>query len=116
MCAPRSATTVAFVDDLHASLTLDMFAALDCGAPPLPASLPTGLEVIAAAGVWGQYGSIVTLRRDDEDQSLTNSVYLLARSRQGRWQAPESGSGSGMPEWVLDRPDGSLPGRQTKIL
>lgn len=93
---------------------MSMFTALDHGAPPLPAALPIGLEVIAAAGVWGGYGSVVTLWRDDddEDHALTSGVHLLTRSPYGRWQAPGSRSGSGMPEWVLDRPDGPLPGRE----
>jgi hypothetical protein len=86
---------VSVVDDVHESLTSDMFAALDSGTPALSPSLPTGLEVIAAAGVWGEYGSIVTLWCDDEDQLLTNSVYLLARSQDGRWQAPDRSAGVG---------------------
>jgi hypothetical protein len=62
-----------------------MFAALDHGAPPMPAVLPMGLEVIAAAGVWGEYGSVVTMWRDDddEDQTLT-SGRSPARANFGR--------------------------------
>jgi hypothetical protein len=110
--------TVRPVDELQEDpLTLKMFAALDHGAPSLPAALPMGLEVIAAAGVWGDYGSVVTLwRDDDDDQTLTNGVYLLARTPDGRWQAPGSRPGSGLPEWVLDRPDGPLPGRKASDL
>jgi hypothetical protein len=95
-----------------------MFAALDHGPPALPAVLPVGDEVIAAAGVWGDYGSVVTLHRadEDEDQPLVDGVYLLTRSLDGRWQAPDSCSGSGMPEWVLDRPAGPLPGPQASDL
>lgn len=86
----------------------ELFAALEHGAPPLPTMLPVGAEVIAAAGVWGDFGSVVVLRRDEHD--LLDDVYLLTRSPDGRWQAPDGSSGSGMPEWLLDRPDGPLPG------
>ncbi|XVV11312.1 hypothetical protein ACQP2X_41795 [Actinoplanes sp. CA-131856] len=68
---------------------MNLPAALDHGAPPLPATLPPGREVIAAAGVWGDYGSVIVLRRDDEeDNDLLDDVYLLARSPDGRWPEP----------------------------
>ncbi|MCW2643380.1 MAG: hypothetical protein JWP76_5686 [Dactylosporangium sp.] len=44
-----------------------------------------------------------------ETHYLLDDVYLLERSPDGQWSAPDSSSGSGMPEWVLDRPDGHLP-------
>jgi hypothetical protein len=87
-----------------------VFAALKHGAPDLPAVVPAGTAVIAAASAWGSYGSVVVLRRDEEeDDALLDDVYLLACSADGRWQAPDSSAGSGMPEWVLDRPSGPLP-------
>ncbi|XVU23956.1 hypothetical protein ACQPZJ_43095 [Actinoplanes sp. CA-054009] len=85
---------------------MDFFAALDHGAPPLPATLPVGREVIAAAGVWGDYGSVIVLYRDEEedDQHLVDDVYLLGRLPDGRWEDPNASAGSGMPEEVLNRP------------
>jgi hypothetical protein len=80
-------------------------AALVHGVPTIPAV--TGEAVIAAAGSWGSYGVVIALRRD-EDGDLLNDVYLLARSPDGRWPPPNGSSGSGMPEWVLQRPLGPL--------
>ncbi|GAA0456818.1 hypothetical protein Ade02nite_05800 [Paractinoplanes deccanensis] len=88
-----------------------LFAALQHGARDLPPVLPPRDVVVAAAGTWGRYGSVVVLRRDwEEDNALLDDVYLLERSSDGQWPAPDGSSGSGMPEWVLDRPDGHLPG------
>lgn len=81
-----------------------LFAALDDGV----ADPPAGDTGIVAAGVWGRYGSVVAVRRDD-DGGLLDDVYLLERSDDGRWKAPGSSSGSGLPEWVLDRPAAPLP-------
>jgi hypothetical protein len=87
-----------------------LFAALQHGAPDLPPVLPPRDVVVAAAGTWGRYGSVVALRRDwEEDNALLDDVYLVERSSDGQWSAPDGSSGSGMPEWVLDRPDGPLP-------
>ncbi|WP_436534689.1 hypothetical protein [Actinoplanes sp. HUAS TT8] len=97
-------------------LVVRMIAALDGGVAALPAVLPPGVEVVAAAGVWGDFGSVVVLRRDDdEDQGLLDDVYLLARSPEGHWLPPDSSSGSGMPEWVLDRAHGPRPGDLTNL-
>jgi hypothetical protein len=81
-------------------------AALVHGVSTIP--IVTGEAVIAAAGSWGSYGVVIALRRD-EDGDLLDDVYLLARSPDGRWPLPDGSSGSGMPEWVLHRPDGPLP-------
>jgi hypothetical protein len=87
-----------------------LFAALRHGAPGLPPGLSPRDVVVAAAGTWGRYGSVVVLRRDwEEDNALLDDVYLLERAPDGQWSPPDSSSGSGMPEWVLDRPDGPLP-------
>lgn len=65
---------------------------------------------IAAAGTWGRYGSVVAVRRDpEENDALLSDVYLLERSPGGEWRAPDSRSGSGLPEWLLERHDGPLP-------
>lgn len=88
----------------------ELFAALEHGAPRVPRELPSGRVHVAAAGAWGSYGSVVVLWRDDEDEDwLVDDVYLLARSPDGRWRAPGSSSGSGVPAWVLDRPWVPLP-------
>nr|WP_221375231.1 hypothetical protein [Actinoplanes polyasparticus] len=87
-----------------------LFGALDRGAPDLPLVVPSGGVVIAAAGVWGRYGSVVALRRDGQDgDALLSDVHLVERSVDGQWLAPDSCSGSGLPEWVLRRHDGPLP-------
>ncbi|MFF5081053.1 hypothetical protein ACFY36_28720 [Actinoplanes sp. NPDC000266] len=87
-----------------------LFDALQNGAPDLSPALSPHDVVVAAAGTWGRYGSVVVLRRDwEEDNALLDDVYLLERLPDGQWSAPDSSSGSGMPEWVLDRPDGPLP-------
>ncbi|WP_432986990.1 hypothetical protein [Dactylosporangium sp. CA-233914] len=87
-----------------------LFAALQHGAADLPPVVSPRDVVIAAAGTWGRYGSLVVLRRDwAEDNALLDDVYLLERSPAGQWSAPNGSSGSGMPEWVLDRPAGPLP-------
>lgn len=85
-----------------------LFDALDHGAPPLPTTLPPGSATIAAAGLWGRYGSMIVLFRSGEDGELYNDTYLLARSPAGQWQYPLTSSGGGMPEWVLNRPDEPL--------
>ncbi|WP_179855296.1 hypothetical protein [Paractinoplanes atraurantiacus] len=90
---------------------MDLSAALDHGVPPLPATLPVGRKVIAAAGVWGDYGAVVVLSRDDEeDHDLLDDVYLLGRAADGSWQHPYGSSGSVMPEEVLRRPASPPPG------
>lgn len=87
-----------------------LFDALQNGAPDLSPALSPHDVVVAAAGTWGRYGSVVVLRRDwEEDNALLDDVYLLERSPDGQWSGPDGSSGSGMPEWVLDRPDGPLP-------
>ncbi|MGK5678593.1 hypothetical protein [Actinoplanes sp. URMC 104] len=87
-----------------------LLAALEDGAPALPPVISPHDVVVAAAGTWGRYGSVVVLSRDwEEDNALLDDVYLLERLPDGRWPAPNGSSGSGMPEWVLDRPDGPLP-------
>jgi hypothetical protein len=106
--------TVGLVDDPHDEPGLHeparLFAALRHGAPDLPPEVAPRDVVIAAAGVWGRYGSVVVLRRDwEEDNALLDDVYLLARTPAGQWLAPGSSSGSVMPEWVLARPDEPLP-------
>lgn len=87
-----------------------LFAALQHGVADLPLALSPGDVVVAAAGTWGRYGSVIVLRRDgEEDNALLDDVYLLERSPDGQWSPPDGSSGSGLPEWVLDRPDGPLP-------
>ena len=86
-----------------------LIAALEHGAPGPARVVPPGREHILAAGAWGSYGSVVVVWRDDEDEWLVNDVYLLGRSPGGRWRAPDSSSGSGLPVWVLDRPWQPLP-------
>ncbi|MCM4076546.1 hypothetical protein [Paractinoplanes hotanensis] len=62
-----------------------LFGALDRGAPDLPLVVPSRGVVIAAAGVWGRYGSVVALRRDGQDSdALLSDVYLVERSLDGQ--------------------------------
>ncbi len=99
------------LDDPYPLADARLFDALRHGAPDLPPVVSSHDVVIAAAGVWGRYGSVVVLSRDqEEDNTLLDEVYLLERSPGGEWLSPGGSSGSGMPEWVLDRPDGPLPG------
>jgi hypothetical protein len=86
-----------------------LLAAVEHGAPRLPPVMPRGVEHIAAAGTWGPYGSVVTVWRDEDEDWLVNDVYLVTRSGDGRWLAPDSTAGSGVPDWVLDRPWQPLP-------
>jgi len=81
-------------------------AALENDVPII--SAVTRNAVIAAAGIWGSYGAVIALRRD-EDGDLLDDVYLLVGAPDGSWQPPDGSSGSGMPEWVLQRPDVPLP-------
>ena len=104
-------------DELDLPEPARLFAALQHGAPDLPPVLSPRDIVVAAAGTWGRYGSVVVLRRDwEEDNALLDDVYLLERLGDGQWSAPDGSSGSGMPEWVLDRPDGPLPGTRDSHL
>lgn len=87
-----------------------LFAALQPDARDFALALSPEDWVIAAAGTWGRYGSVVALWRDRaEAGTLLNEVYLLERRPDGQWSAPGSSAGSSMPEWVLDRCDGPLP-------
>jgi len=110
----RDGTTVGSVHERYEESYLlepaRLFAALENGAPDLPPVVSPHKPIIAAAGTWGTYGSVIVLRRDEEEtDALLDDVYILARSLDGRWQAPDRSSGSGMPEWVLDRPFEPLP-------
>ncbi|MEU4420820.1 hypothetical protein AB0F81_09345 [Actinoplanes sp. NPDC024001] len=60
-------------------------AALEHGVPALPASVPVG------TGLWGDFGSVVVLRHDEEDDhDLVDDVYrpLTESDRRDRWPAP----------------------------
>ncbi|MEV0902940.1 hypothetical protein [Actinoplanes sp. NPDC049802] len=75
---------------------------LERGVTALPSRIGPGERVLAAVGRWNDLTAAIVLYRDPGDGDLLDDVYLYR-------DAPHSSSGSGLPEWVLDRPAGPLP-------
>ncbi len=67
-------------------------------------------ELIVAAGVWGAYGSVVSVSNDeDEPGCIEFDVYALRADEHGRWIPPGGAGGGSLPQSFLRRPDHGDP-------
>lgn len=72
--------------------------------------LRQSVELIVASGIWGEYGAILVLRLDDEDERfMLFDSYVIESDANGKWVCPQSCSGSSLPIAMLERVAHGLP-------
>jgi hypothetical protein len=88
---------------------LRLLEAMNSGVGDEIFPLRRSVELIVASGSWGEYGAILVLRLDDDNERvLQHDSYVVERGVGGDWQCPQVGSGSALPTSLWGR---ASPGR-----